>query len=108
MPQAKFYESKEGVAKSLIHMYLPGGSTIRRLGIPKPFAPWNPRSLQRDQHQCRWHPVRRELKHLAKVADKMTIIRSMTHGEAAHERGTHNMFTGYRPSPAPESPASVR
>ena len=25
---------------------------------------------------------------------------AMTHGEAAHERGTHNMFTGYRPSPA--------
>jgi hypothetical protein len=24
----------------------------------------------------------------------------MTHGEAAHERGTHNMFTGYRPSPS--------
>ena len=24
----------------------------------------------------------------------------MSHGEAAHERGTHNMFTGYRPSPA--------
>jgi hypothetical protein len=24
----------------------------------------------------------------------------MTHGEAAHERGTHNMFTGYKPSPA--------
>jgi hypothetical protein len=28
------------------------------------------------------------------------VIRSMTHGEAAHERGTHNMFTGYKPSPA--------
>lgn len=24
----------------------------------------------------------------------------MTHSEAAHERGTHNMFTGYQPSPA--------
>ena len=24
----------------------------------------------------------------------------MTHNEAAHERGTHTMFTGYRPSPA--------
>ena len=24
----------------------------------------------------------------------------MTHGEAAHERGTHNMMTGWRPSPA--------
>ena len=36
----------------------------------------------------------------AQVTDKITIVRSMTHGEAAHERGTHNMFTGYRPSPA--------
>ncbi len=36
----------------------------------------------------------------AQVADKLTVCRSMTHGEAAHERGTHNMFTGYRPSPA--------
>ncbi len=34
------------------------------------------------------------------LADKITVCRSMTHGEAAHERGTHNMFTGYRPSPA--------
>ncbi len=30
----------------------------------------------------------------AQVADKICVIRSMTHGEAAHERGTHNMFTG--------------
>ncbi|MEI9898373.1 MAG: DUF1501 domain-containing protein [Chthoniobacter sp.] len=29
----------------------------------------------------------------------------MTHGEAAHERGTHNMFTGYRPSPAIQFPS---
>jgi hypothetical protein len=29
----------------------------------------------------------------------------MTHGEAAHERGTHNMFTGYRPSPAIKFPS---
>ena len=40
------------------------------------------------------------LKQTAQVADKITVCRSMTHGEAAHERGTHNMFTGYRPSPA--------
>jgi hypothetical protein len=37
---------------------------------------------------------------LAAISDKFAIIRSMTHGEAAHERGTHNMFTGYKPSPA--------
>ena len=40
------------------------------------------------------------LKQTAQVADKLVLCRSMTHGEAAHERGTHNMFTGYKPSPA--------
>jgi len=45
------------------------------------------------------------LPHTAKVADKLAICRSMTHGEAAHERGTHNMFTGYRPSPALQYPS---
>src|SRR5207245_2411004 len=40
------------------------------------------------------------LKQTAEIANKITVCRSMTHGEAAHERGTHNMFTGYRPSPA--------
>jgi hypothetical protein len=40
------------------------------------------------------------LKNTANVSDNLTIIRSMTHGEAAHERGVHNMLTGYKPSPA--------
>src|SRR5438067_876286 len=41
----------------------------------------------------------------AQVADKITVVRSMTHGEADHDRGTHNMFTGYRPSPALQYPS---
>lgn len=45
------------------------------------------------------------LKETAKIADKITVVRSMTHGEAAHERGTHAMFTGYRPSPAIQYPS---
>jgi hypothetical protein len=45
------------------------------------------------------------LPNIAKIADKLAICRSMTHGEAAHERGTHNMFTGYRPSPAINYPS---
>jgi len=40
------------------------------------------------------------MKNMAAIADKLTVLRSVTHGEAAHERGTHNMLTGYRPSPA--------
>jgi len=45
------------------------------------------------------------MKQTATVVDKLAICRSMTHGEAAHERGTHNMFTGYRPSPALSFPS---
>jgi hypothetical protein len=45
------------------------------------------------------------LKNTAQIADKICVVRSMTHGEAAHERGTHNMFTGYRPSPAIKFPS---
>jgi hypothetical protein len=41
----------------------------------------------------------------AAIADKICVVRSMTHGEADHDRGTHNMFTGYRPSPAIHFPS---
>ncbi len=36
----------------------------------------------------------------ARVADRLTVVRSMTHTEVDHSRGEHSMFTGYRPSPA--------
>ena len=35
----KFYESKEGAAKSVIFIYLPGGSAHQETWDPKPFAP---------------------------------------------------------------------
>ena len=35
----KFYESKEGVAKSVIHIYLPGGMAHQESWDPKPYAP---------------------------------------------------------------------
>lgn len=37
----------------------------------------------------------------AKIADKLSIVRSLSHGEAAHERGTHNMFHGLPAQPGP-------
>lgn len=37
---------------------------------------------------------------LAKVMDRVTLIRSMTSPEADHGRASHHMMTGYRPSPA--------
>jgi Protein of unknown function (DUF1501) len=37
---------------------------------------------------------------LARVMDRVTLIRSMTSPEADHDRASHHMLTGYRPLPA--------
>lgn len=102
----KFYESNEGPAKSIIFIYLPGGMAHQETLDPKPLAPLEYRgplnSIETSVPGIRLGEL---LNNTAKVADKIAIIRSMTHGEAAHERGTHNMFTGYRPSPALQYPS---
>jgi hypothetical protein len=93
--------AKEGSAKSVIYIFLPGGMAHQESFDPKPFAPVEYRgpfgSIETNVPGVR---INEHLKQTAKIADKITICRSMTHGEAAHERGTHNMFTGYKPSPA--------
>jgi len=102
----KFYESVEGPAKSVIFIYLPGGMAHQETLDPKPFAPIEYRgplgSIQTVVPDIRLGEL---MVNTSKIADKISIIRSMTHGEAAHERGTHNMFTGYRPSPALQYPS---
>jgi hypothetical protein len=92
---------KEPPAKSLIHIFMPGGMAHQDTFDPKPFAPIEYRG------EMGTVPTKIDgvffnefLPQTAQVANKLTLCRSMTHGEAAHERGTHNMFTGYRPSPA--------
>jgi hypothetical protein len=102
----KQYESKEGPAKSLIHIFLPGGMAQQESFDPKPYAPVEYRgpygSIDTAIPGVRFSQL---FPNMAKMADKITLIRSMSHGEAAHERGTHNMFTGYRPSPAINYPS---
>jgi hypothetical protein len=93
--------SKEGPAKSVIHIYLPGGMAHQESWDPKPNAPIEYRGeMASIKTNLDGVYINECLKQTAQIADKITICRSMTHGEAAHERGTHNMFTGYRPSPA--------
>lgn len=102
----KDYASKEGTAKSVIYIFLPGGIAHQETFDPKPYAPVEYRgpfgSIETNVAGVRFNEY---LKNTAGIADKLTICRSMTHGEAAHERGTHNMFTGYRPSPALQYPS---
>jgi hypothetical protein len=97
---------REATATSVIYIYLPGGYSHQETFDPKPHAPVDYRgplgSIETAIPGVRFGEV---LPETAKIADKLAICRSMTHGEAAHERGTHNMFTGYRPSPALQYPS---
>lgn len=93
-------------AQSVIHIFLPGGAAAQETWDPKPLAPAEYRGpLKSVQTVIPGVHFSEYLAKTAKIADKLTVIRSMTHGEAAHERGTHNMFTGYKPSPAVNYPS---
>ncbi len=93
-------------AEACIHIFLPGGSAAQETWDPKPFAPIEYRGpLGTVDTTIPGVKFSQYMQQTAKIADKITVVRSMTHGEAAHERGTHNMFTGYRPSPAIQYPA---
>ncbi|MES2697019.1 MAG: DUF1501 domain-containing protein [Verrucomicrobiota bacterium] len=93
-------------AKSVINIYLPGGMSHQESFDPKMTAPVEYRGpMEAIKTKLDGVYFSENLKETAKIADKITVIRSMTHGEAAHERGTHAMFTGYRPSPAIQYPS---
>jgi hypothetical protein len=99
--EQKSYDFVEAKAKSVIHIYLPGGTAQQETWDPKPFSPLEYRGeLKTIPTKIPGAEFGELLVNTAQIADKLTVIRSMTHGEAAHERGTHNMFTGYKPSPA--------
>jgi len=106
LAEQKNYALKTPQCDGVIHIFLPGGMAAQETLDPKPLAP--------SEYRGPFSPIDTKvtgiqlgelMKNTAKVADKITLIRSMTHGEAAHERGTHNMFTGYRPSPAVKYPS---
>ena len=103
--------AKEGdvypaTAESLIHIYLPGGCAHQETWDPKHLSPIEYRGpLGTVDTVIPGVKFSQYMQETAKIADKITVVRSMTHGEAAHERGTHNMFTGYRPSPAIQYPS---
>lgn len=103
---AKSFAHFEGTAKSVIHIWLPGGWAQQETFDPKPLSPAEYRGeLGVIDTKLTGVQFSEKLVKTAGIADKITVVRSMTHGEAAHERGTHNMFTGYRPSPAVTYPS---
>ena len=93
-------------AKAVIQLFLPGGIAQQESFDPKPYAPIEYRgpfgAIDTKVVGLRFGG---NFPRMAALADRLTVVRTMSHGEAAHERGTHNMFTGYRPSPALQYPS---
>lgn len=102
----KFYESKEGPAKSVIQIVLPGGMAHQESWDPKPEAPLEYRGpFGVAKTSLKGVVFNENFSQLAKVADKLTVIRSIAGKEADHGRASYTMYTGYRKSPAIEHPS---
>jgi hypothetical protein len=88
-------------AQSVIQIFLPGGMASQESFDPKPLAPIEYRGeLSAIGTRLPGYQISSLLPRTAGVADKLVICRAMTHSEADHDRGVHNMLTGMRPSPA--------
>ena len=98
-------ETFSPIASSIIHIFLPGGLAQHESWDPKPFASPEYRGPFSPIKGVTGEYVGEKFAHISKILDKISIIRSVSHGEAAHERGTNNMLTGYRPSPAIKFPS---
>ena len=89
-------------AKNCILIWLAGGPSHLDTFDPKPDATADVRgefkpiatSVPGLCRSARFFP------NLAKVMDRVTLIRSMTSPESDHDRAAHHLLTGYRPSPA--------
>jgi hypothetical protein len=104
--RAESVATPKAKAQSVINIFLPGGIAPQESFDPRLLAPIEFRGpLNSVKTVIPGIQFSENLKHTAKVADKLCVIRSMTHGEADHDRGTHNMFTGWRPSPAVQYPS---
>ena len=98
--------SVKASAQSVINIFLPGGIAAQESFDPKLLAPIEYRGpLSTVKTKLEGIYFSEPLQKTAQVADRLCVVRSMTHGEADHARGTHNMFTGWRPSPAVQYPS---
>jgi Protein of unknown function (DUF1501) len=94
---------------SVILFWQGGGPSQLDTWDLKPDAPsefrgsFNPISTNLDGLQVCEHMPR-----IAKICDKISLVRSVTHGDSGHESATHTLLTGYKPTndiPANEAPS---
>jgi hypothetical protein len=91
----------EGPAKSVIQIVLPGGLAHQESWDPKPDAPIEYRGpLGVVKTKIPGVVFSENLVRTAQIADKITVIRSITGHIPDHAQATYLMYTGYLPTPA--------
>jgi len=96
----------EGRAKSVIQIILPGGLAHQESWDPKPEAPIEYRGpLGVVKTKIPGVVFSENLARTAQIADKITVVRSVTGRIPDHAQATYQMFTGYLPTPAIQHPA---
>ncbi len=96
----------DGRAKSVIQIILPGGLAAQESWDPKPEAPIEYRGpLGVVKTKIPGIVFSENLSRTADIADKITVVRSITGRIPDHAQATYQMFTGYLPTPAIQHPA---
>ena len=92
--------------KSVVWVWLGGGATQVETFDPKPDAPDNVRAVNGSVKTAGGYRIGADWSELAKVGDKMTVVRSFAHGNSSHRTATHWVMTGYNSTDnTPQSPA---
>ena len=95
------FNPTEGPAKNAIQIILPGGLAHEESWDPKPEAPLEYRGpFGVTQTGIPGVVFSENLSRTAQVADKITVVRSITGRIPDHEQATYLMLTGYLPTPA--------
>lgn len=93
--------AKQAKAKSVILLWLQGGVSHHDTFDPKPLAPSNIRgelgTIQTNLPGVHFSDL---MQKSAMMMDKLAVIRSVTHSESAHQRGSMYMVNGRRPPKA--------
>lgn len=89
---------KEGRAKSVIHLNLPGGMAQQESWDPKPEAPSEYRGAFGIAKTNTGEIFSENFARQAKIADKLTVIRSVVGRIPDHQQASYHLFTGYTPT----------
>ncbi len=96
--RAESTSKKEGPAKSIIHLNLGGGFPAQESFDPKPEAPGEYRGSFNVVKTNTGELFSENFARTAKIADKLTVVRSCNCRIPDHNQATYHLHTGYLPT----------